>query len=616
MASDDVSCVMTKRLLLVEPSATMRYVLDKHAQSLGFEVAATESFGVAAESLEKQYQQFGTEFCGVLFGWPITEQDDATALAQLLEQPSYRDLPVVVMSTDMRATTRAWVAGRENSGLLAWKEYQGLEAELQKLIEADADDTAALPSSDDNSDIHLLIVDDSATIRYSLRDLFQLQGYRVSLAATQVEAMQVATTDRVDIAILDYYLTETTGDLLCRDLMMHTAVGNIVCTVLTGTYSDHIIKRSLRAGAVECMFKNESSELLLSRIAALSRFVRQRRRLQHEHHLLEDVIEAVAGAVLILDAERQISYINDAGLQELQLERRESLVGQPGSALLEKGGPQSGAAGQPLSASWRLPDGKQVDVDYEHVLVESAGHSLIRFARATIPVVTGLASGKAASSVSTAAMGQTAAANTTSDSPAGNSAERVAAGSTGRSPDPVVAARPQKILPTSGSFMQQMRWYLSKGDTLAERTSLMVMDVQVVDEQGQLRPLNEFADLHARVETVMQGIYKRPGHVTLLTDTRFGFLLRHREESHVYLLARKIMQLCLELQLQRSDVSLNCAGSLLSLVDKQGHSLETLLLHAFKGVELARARGDNQILLMDLRRMLNAYPAPDSGAVR
>ncbi len=563
----------------------MRYVLDKHAQSLGFAVDATESFSAAVDSLEKQYQQFGTEYCGLLLGWPITEQEDATSLAQLLEQPSYRDLPVVVMSTDMRAETRAWAASRENTGLLSWKEYQGLEAQLQKLIEADADDTAALPSSDDNSDIHLLIVDDSATIRYSLRDLFQLQGYRVSLAATQVEAMQLATTDRVDIAILDYYLTETTGDLLCRDLMMHSAVGNIVCTVLTGTYSDHIIKRSLRAGAVECMFKNESSELLLSRIGAISRFVRQRRRLQSEHRLLEEVIETVAGAVLILDAELQISYINAAGLQELQLKRRDSLVGQAGSALLEKGGPQASEDGQPRSARWKLPDGKSVDVDYEHVGIASSGHSLIRFARTAIPIVAGAVAARPGA--------QPAA--------------------TPASP-PVSSVEPQKLRPASAAFMQQMRWYLSKGAALSERTSLMIMDVQLLDRHGELRPLSDLPSLQQRVESVLQGIYKRPGHVGLLTDTRFGFLLRHKEESHVYLLARKIMQLCLELELSQEDVSLSCAGSLLSLMDKQGHSLETLLLHVFKGVELARSRGSSQILLMDLRRMLNAYPVTESAA--
>ncbi|MFT5896911.1 MAG: CheY-like chemotaxis protein, partial [bacterium] len=33
---------MNNRLLLVESSATMRYVLDKHVQSLGFVVDATD----------------------------------------------------------------------------------------------------------------------------------------------------------------------------------------------------------------------------------------------------------------------------------------------------------------------------------------------------------------------------------------------------------------------------------------------------------------------------------------------------------------------------------------------------------------------------------------------
>lgn len=582
----------------------MRYVLDKHARSLGFEVDALDNFQAAIDALDKQYQQFGTEYGGLLFGWPITVQREASALSEMLERPEYRELPVVVMSTDMRAETRAWVASRENTGLLPWKEYQGLEAQLQKLIDADADDTAVLPSREDNSDIHLLIVDDSATIRYSLRDLFQLQGYRVSLAATQVEAMQVATTDRVDIAIVDYYLTETTGDLLCRDLMMHSSVGDIVCTVLTGTYSDHIIKRSLRAGAVECMFKNESSELLLSRIDAISRFVRQRRGLQSEHRLLEDVIEVVAGAVLILDSDGRIRYINQAGIEELQLNRREQLTGQPGTALLEKGGPCTDNSEQQHAARWQLPNGKHVDVDYEHVRIESAQHSLIRFARAAIPIVAG--------NDTLAAVARTEPVTpqvTASAMPSAKAAE--AADTLGNgllSPGGAVLS-PQKLSPSSSGFLQQMRWYLSKGDALADRTSLMVMDVRVLDGSGQRQLLNLFPSLHSRVDAVLQGIYKRPGHVAMLTESRFGFLLRHKEESHVYLLARKIMQLCIELELEQPELSLSCAGSLLSLVDKQGHSMETLLLHAFKGVDLALTRGEDQILLMDLRRMLNAYPA-------
>ncbi|ASJ75030.1 Response regulator MprA [Granulosicoccus antarcticus IMCC3135] len=554
----------------------MRYVLDKHAQSLGFVVDATESYKGAVEALDKQYQQFGTEYTGLLFGWPTAPQIEADELASLLEQSAYKELPVVVMSTDMRAETRAWVAEREHTAVLPWKEYQRLEALLQRLIEIDADDTVAFPGRVDNSDIHLLIVDDSATIRYSLRDLFQLQGYRVSLAATQVEAIQQATAEPVDIAILDFYLTETTGDLLCRELVTSEAVGDIICTVLTGTYSDHIIKRSLRAGAVECMFKNESSELLLSRIDAISRFVRQRRGLQAECALLEEALETMAGAVLVIDSDHRISYVNDAGLQELYLDNRKLLIGQQCEALLETGGPQS-AGEEQHSANWRLPGGKTISIDYQHILTQPAGRSLLRFARAQIPIAS--SAGKAEKKV-------------------GNS----------QAPGTESLNNPLMLEPSSKPFIRQMQWYLSNAGNLDDRVSLMVMDVFVQDVSGQIHKANEYPALFARVEALLQGIHKRPAHVAKLTGNRFGFLLRHREETQVYLLVRKIMQLCIELEHEDKTLGLTCSGSLLSLVDKKGHSMETLLKHVFKGVELVSSKGPDQILLMDLRRMLNAYP--------
>jgi len=142
-----------------------------------------------------------------------------------------------------------------------------------------------------------------------------MQGYQVSLAASRDEAINAAISQSFDIAILDFYLDHTTGDILCAELINHSDTGDIVCTVLTGTYSDHIIKRSLRAGAVECMFKNESSELLLSRIDAISRFVRQQRTLKSERIMMSDVIETLVGAVLIIDSDGLISYVSSAAVR-------------------------------------------------------------------------------------------------------------------------------------------------------------------------------------------------------------------------------------------------------------------------------------------------------------
>ena len=68
----------------------------------------------------------------------------------------------------MRAETRAWVAGRENTAVIAWKEYQGLEPLLTKLLDVPVAGAPVEVEKFDNSDIHLLVVDDSATISYEM----------------------------------------------------------------------------------------------------------------------------------------------------------------------------------------------------------------------------------------------------------------------------------------------------------------------------------------------------------------------------------------------------------------------------------------------------------------
>lgn len=567
---------MTNRLLLVEPSTTMRYVLEKHAQSLGFAVDATESYLSAIESLSTQYQQFGNEYSGLLLGWPTAPQNEAAQLASVLEQDEYKDLPVVVMSTDMRAETRAWAAGRENTAVLAWREYQGLEELLQRLIEVAPDDSDTFPTKFDNRDIHLLVVDDSATIRYSLRDLFKMQGYNVSLAATRAEAMQLATDTAFDIAILDYYLTETTGDLLCRELMSSEKTGDLVCTVLTGTYSDHIIKRSLRAGAVECMFKNESSELLLSRVDAISRFVRQRRELQTERQLLENVIETVAGAVIIVDAAGRISYANDAAMVSLRQDNALAIVGQGSETLLELDGPKP--PGDTIhSGLWRLPDGDTIAVDYQHSRFDSDTRSLIRFTPKKVSIDENTLK---QALVDTGSMTETLIQHFDFEDDA-------------------------------AAVLDNMQHYLKNADELPERVSLLMLDVFAKDGD-ELTPIHEHETLQKTISSAINGIYKRSGHVARLRDNRYAFLLRHREEAQAYLMARKVMQLSLAIEHNEDNIKLACTGSLLSLIDNARPPISALIQHAFKGVDLVNSRGSNQVLLLDLRRMISAYPAQET----
>ena len=367
---------MRRRLLLVEASRTMREVLARHLRANGREVDETGSHAEATGLLERRFDAFEDEYAAVVLGWPALADPDAEALAARLERDDLGDLPVIVMSTDLRADTRAWVAGRARSAVLAWKRYRDIDALLERLVEVEGGAGPA-PSKFDNADMHLLLVDDSATIRRSLSDLFGLHGYRITLAESHAQGVERARGADVDIAVVDFYLGDGTGDALVRDLATHPGTAHVVAAVLTGTYSDHIIRRSLRAGALECLFKNESSELLLNRIDALARFVRQRRRLADERRLLDRVVDVVAGPAIVLDAEERIRLVGAEALALLGHDDDAALIGRP--ALVVTGGerlPPSLAPGAPggpragggaLRRRFRHATGSGVDVDASRI---------------------------------------------------------------------------------------------------------------------------------------------------------------------------------------------------------------------------------------------------------
>ena len=69
-----------------------------------------------------------------------------------------------------------------------------------------------------SSQEHLLIVDDDAEIRQLLREYFQANGYRVTLAADGKGMCALLKTAQPDLVILDVMLPGEDGFSLCRTL--------------------------------------------------------------------------------------------------------------------------------------------------------------------------------------------------------------------------------------------------------------------------------------------------------------------------------------------------------------------------------------------------------------
>ncbi|PID61891.1 MAG: hypothetical protein CSB44_05285 [Gammaproteobacteria bacterium] len=629
--------MMNNRLLLVEPSATMRYVLEKHARSLGYRVESVDDYAAAAEALTGQYQQFGDEYAGLLFGWPPLHDSAASELAEQLEQSEFRDLPVLVMSTDMRAETRAWVSARPYTALLAWKNYQQLESLLQRLMQPLPDSDECSPEEHlDNSDITLMVIDDSATIRLSLRDLFEKQGYRVLLAASEEEALANAARHRIDIAVVDYYLGETTGDTLCQLLLSDRNQPDLFCTVLTGTYADHIIRRSLRAGAIECMFKNESSELLLGRIDALARFVRERRRGGRDRRLLEQALERRVGAFVLVDESRIIAQVSESARRLIGLEDDVMLEGQPAEMLMPIEAIDNPVTGQWRKSDWRRPDGSQVslawrlDIDDQasrQADAETVNAGLFLLASPDAVPESPAPAAPESEDVATAptpsesvaeSVGVPDAASAEAHSPAaaspqGETTARAASAAAG-SASALMPLTPRELIDQleldeeSLPFLQCIRSYLDDINDIDEHLSLLCIDVFMIDDLGRPRSVEQVLRLEPLVRRSLHAMYQRAHHVAGLKGNRYGFILRHREESQAYLLTRKIMQLTNNIRLHEDGPQLATSASLLSLTKNSEKPLEALLKLGFRALDVVNAKDVNQALLVDLRRMLSVYP--------
>lgn len=615
-APDDEPRAMNSRLLLVEPSTTMRFVLDNYLQSLGHTVVSMGDYQDAVEALRDQFQSFDNDFDAIVLGWPSIAVREADTVTSLLEQDDFHAMSVVVMSTDQRAETRAWVADRPNSAMLAWKSYESIDETLQSLLSATggSKESASRPeklatAKFDNSDIGVLLIDDSPSIRESLSNVLTLHGYRIHAVANRDEAMEAIQDQAIDIAIVDFYLQDETGDEVCREIIKEKP--SIICAILTSAYSDPIIKLSLRAGAVDCFFKNEAGELLLARIDALGRVVRQQNALNTERQRLDRLVDSLAGATLLVDESDQLTYVSEQAAAKLGFSDRRELISRSVSIVLDPDKLRSLSFGR-HSLQWVNAEQNPIDVDYQMISIPGTSERMLNFKLAsdaeTLLGDTTLHQSEHRSSIA----GVTPAAPVSTPVPstklpAANAEVAVTPAVASAS----VAGSTPSIDGTADKFLHQLVAYQNTSDAPSEPVSLLILGVMFRHNDGRLMPVSDNDELSAMIRESLQAIYRRENHVAQLSGHRYGFLLRHTDPPQSYLLTRKIMQLCNETTLpealkEQGELCVN--GCLSRLTEHDGVAAHDILSRVLDGLRAVDVRGVNQALLLDLRRMLPVYP--------
>jgi diguanylate cyclase (GGDEF)-like protein len=127
----------------------------------------------------------------------------------------------------------------------------------------------------------ILIVDDDAAIRESMREFIEMAGYEAHTAASAEEALESLKTQMVQLLITDIMLPGMNG-LELTDAVKKQYGADII--VMTGYSGDYSYEEAIGKGASDFVFKPVRFEELLLRI---KRVLNERQLTEERNHMLE-----------------------------------------------------------------------------------------------------------------------------------------------------------------------------------------------------------------------------------------------------------------------------------------------------------------------------------------
>jgi len=328
-------------IVIVESSATLSHLLQRTLSASKIAVEQVVTQYAQASALLVAAEAGPTPFKVMIIGAPQRLGADFEALMAQLGEGRAPALAILVLSHEKTPYLAEWLARRRNAFLLLWSNFGRIPAALKQLIPPDVTRAEAVGPAPEvlvrpptAPPLRVLFVDDSQSVRFAYRQLLENNGFLVDTAASVQEGFSKGQTGGYDLAIVDYYLQDGSGDELTRKLAESPATKNMPIAIITGSYKDAIIKKSLEAGAMECMFKNEVLELTLARIKALARNIQSQKAVEAERLRLDSILRSVGDGVYGVDGQGIITFANPAAIGMLEYVDENELIGKTAHNLI------------------------------------------------------------------------------------------------------------------------------------------------------------------------------------------------------------------------------------------------------------------------------------------
>jgi DNA-binding response OmpR family regulator len=159
--------------------------------------------------------------------------------------------------------------------------------------------------------VTILIVDDDADTRISLRDFFEAKNFEILEAANSEESLELAERHLPDAIVLDIGLPNgEDGKEVCKRLRANPQTAQLPILMLTCHSLVEERTAGLRAGADDYVIKPCDNDEILARIEALFRRIPPKtnffQRLEHAHSSIE-AAEAYRQYVVVLNIDVRAS---------------------------------------------------------------------------------------------------------------------------------------------------------------------------------------------------------------------------------------------------------------------------------------------------------------------
>ncbi len=119
------------------------------------------------------------------------------------------------------------------------------------------------------SSVKVLLVDDVRLFIEFERSFFERAGCDVFTAASGEEALEIATTQKPHIVLLDYEMPGMMGDEVCRRLKEDPGSRHIPVLIVTSHHTEEVRRRCVSAGCAGLVGKPVSGRELLDKVVKI-----------------------------------------------------------------------------------------------------------------------------------------------------------------------------------------------------------------------------------------------------------------------------------------------------------------------------------------------------------